>query len=102
MRKVVLPAFTERALRTQEPVIIRYADYLMTKLHEMAAAPETNGNGADINMNDWANFFAFDLIGDLAMGESFGCMEGSAYHPWVKMLYAYLKGRCLRYTCYSN
>jgi cytochrome P450 len=92
MRKIVLPAFTERALRTQEPVLIRYADYFMEKLQEMSTAPETRGNGADVNMNDWANFFAFDIIGDLAMGESFGCMEGSAYHPWVKMLYAYLKG----------
>lgn len=92
MRKVVLPAFTERALRTQEPVIIKYAMYMMERLQEIATAPGTNGKGADINMNDWANFFAFDLIGDLAMGESFGCMEGSSYHPWVKMLYSYLKG----------
>jgi cytochrome P450 len=92
MRKVVLPAFSERALRTQEPVIIKYAMYLMDKLQEIATAPENGAEGENINMNDWANFFAFDLIGDLAMGESFGCMEGSAYHPWVKMLYAYLKG----------
>jgi cytochrome P450 len=92
MRKVILPAFTERALRTQEPVIIKYAMCFMEKLQEIAAAQGNDGAGANINMNDWANFFAFDLVGDLAMGESFGCMEGSAYHPWVNMLYAYLKG----------
>jgi cytochrome P450 len=91
MRKVVVPAFTERALRTQEPVIIKYATYFMEKLQEMAAVPGNDGMGANVNMNDWANFFAFDLIGDLVMGESFGCMEGNAYHPWVKMLYAYIK-----------
>ncbi|KAF2871082.1 isotrichodermin C-15 hydroxylase [Massariosphaeria phaeospora] len=92
MRKVVLPAFTERALRAQEPVILGYATYLMDKFQEMATAPGTNGNGAAINVNDWFNFFAFDLIGDLTFGESFGCMQSSSYHPWVKMLYAYLKG----------
>ncbi|KAF1950336.1 cytochrome P450 [Byssothecium circinans] len=87
MRKVVTLAFTERALRYQEPVIIKYAMYLIEKFHEM-----TREKGADINVNDWFNFFAFDLIGNLSLGESFGCMEGSSYHPWVKMLYAYLKG----------
>jgi cytochrome P450 len=63
MRKVILPAFTERALRAQEPIIIKYAMYLMDKLQEMATAPENGAEGANINMNDWANFFAFDLIG---------------------------------------
>jgi cytochrome P450 len=92
MRKVVLPAFTERALRAQESVIVKYATQFMDKLQEMATAPNTMKAGANVNMNDWANYFAFDLIGDLAMGESFGCMESSAYHPWVKMIYNYLKG----------
>jgi cytochrome P450 len=80
LRKVILPPFTERALRTQEPIVIKYAMLLMDKLQEMATAPENGAEGANFNMNDWANFFAFDLIGDLVMGESFECMEGSAYH----------------------
>ncbi|KAF2677823.1 hypothetical protein K458DRAFT_423671 [Lentithecium fluviatile CBS 122367] len=52
MRKVVLPAFTERALRMQEPIIIKYATYLMDKLQEIANAPEADGKGASININD--------------------------------------------------
>lgn len=64
----------------------------MEKFQEMAIPPDGESSGANININDWFNFFAFDLIGDLSLGESFGCMEGNSYHPWVKMLYAYLKG----------
>ncbi|PVI04792.1 cytochrome P450 [Periconia macrospinosa] len=88
MRKVVTPAFTEKALRTQDPTITKYAMYLMEKLHEMVTA---DPKGATINVTDWFNFFAFDLIGDLSFGESFGCMENSSYHPWVKMLFMYMK-----------
>lgn len=28
------------------------------------------------------------MIGDLAFGEPFGCLESSEYHPWVKMIFA--------------
>jgi cytochrome P450 len=28
-------------------------------------------------------FFTFDVIGDLAFAESFGCLEQSKYHPWI-------------------
>lgn len=33
-----------------------------------------------------------DIIGDLALGESFGCLETSNYHPWVKTLNHFLQG----------
>jgi cytochrome P450 len=28
-------------------------------------------------------FFTFDVIGDLAFAEPFGCLEQSKYHPWI-------------------
>jgi cytochrome P450 len=32
-------------------------------------------------------FFAFDVIGDLAFAEPFGCLEQSKYHPWIDFVF---------------
>ena len=40
-----------------------------------------------MDMVKWYNFTTFDLIGDLAFGESFGCLDSGGYHPWVAMIF---------------
>jgi len=35
----------------------------------------------------WYNYFTFDVIGDLSLGDSFGCLDKSDYHPWVAAVY---------------
>jgi cytochrome P450 len=42
-------------------------------------------------MVQWYNFCTFDLIGDLAFGEPFGCLESGGYHPWVAMIFQNIK-----------
>jgi cytochrome P450 len=37
-------------------------------------------------MTRWYNFTTFDLIGDLAFGEPFGCLSESKYHWWVMVI----------------
>lgn len=37
------------------------------------------------------NYTTFDVIGDLAFGEAFGCLETSQYHPWVTMIFQSIK-----------
>jgi len=32
-------------------------------------------------------FFAFDVIGDLAFAEPFGCLEQSKHHPWIEFVF---------------
>jgi cytochrome P450 len=91
MRRAFSSAFSEKTLRDQEPVIERYADLAMRQFRAMAIAPETDGKGVVLNMVDWLNFFTIDVIGDLGFGESFGCLQDSAYHPWVKTLHNFLK-----------
>ena len=51
--------------------------------------------GVLVNMTDWLNFFTMDVIGDLAFGESFGCLQNGEYHSWVRTLFSYLKGMSL-------
>lgn len=37
------------------------------------------------------NYTTFDIIGDLAFGEAFGCLEESQYHPWVSVTFQSIK-----------
>lgn len=37
-------------------------------------------------MREWYNWTTFDVIGDLGFGSAFGCLDGSAYHPWVRLI----------------
>lgn len=92
MRRLLSSSFTEKSLRSQEPLIESYTDLLITRLRGLATAPTTKGNGVVINVVDWLNYFTVDIIGDLALGESFNCLENSNYHPWVETLNNFLKG----------
>ncbi|MCJ1387107.1 RNA polymerase II mediator complex subunit [Xylographa soralifera] len=92
LRKLMGSAFTEHSLRNQQPLIESYADLVVTKLHKLVAEPATGDNTATTNILDWLNYFTIDVMGDLAFGESFDCLQNSDYHPWIKTLHSFLKG----------
>lgn len=88
IRKVWGHAFTEKALRLQEPVLQMYVSKFIARLREVEAS------GA-LDIVQWLNFLTFDLTGDLAFGESFGCLEGRTLHPWISMIFAHFKSATL-------
>ncbi|KAI0409101.1 trichothecene C-15 hydroxylase [Xylaria palmicola] len=71
--------FSDRTMRAQEPIIGSYVDLLMRRLGE-----KCDNGGTALNMRDWYSWTTFDIIGDLAFGESFDCLKDSAYHAWVQ------------------
>ena len=85
IRKQLSPAFSEKALREQEDSIKGYVDLLIEKLKGVAAAD------TPIDMVMWYNFATFDLIGDLAIGKSFSCLNESQYHSWVSGIFKSIK-----------
>ncbi|KAH8658506.1 cytochrome P450 [Xylariales sp. PMI_506] len=85
MRRLLSHAFSEKALRGQEDVMKTYIDLLITKLAEIS------DEGQAVDIVQWYNFTTFDLIGDLAFGEPFGCLKSGGYHPWVAMLFDTIK-----------
>ena len=91
MRKIFAPAFTDKALKSQEPLIQYYVDLLIRRLRDIATAPGTDPKGTRINIVDWINYVTFDVISDLAFGESFHCLEDQKYHQWVWTFFAYIK-----------
>lgn len=76
-RRLLSHAFSEKALRGQEDILKGYIDLLIHRLSTQTDA------GRTVDLVQWYNFTTFDIIGDLAFGESFGCLEGGVYHPWV-------------------
>ena len=90
MRKALATSFTEKALRSQAPIIESYTALLTAKLREMVTSASTDK--VDIDLFEWMTFFTVDVIGDLALGESFHCLESSKLHPWVKTLNNFLQG----------
>src|SRR5690349_4607460 len=80
IRRLLSHAFSESALNEQESLQNVFFDLLFEKLYENVDGP-THGK---VELVHWLNFTAFDLIGDLSFGESFGALKSGEYHPWVK------------------
>ncbi|KAF4448693.1 oleate-activated transcription factor 1 [Fusarium austroafricanum] len=85
MRRLLSHAFSMKALRNQEDIIKHYVDLFVSRLTDRAR------QGTVVDMVAWYNFATFDLIGHLAMGQPFGCLENSEYHPWVRVLFNGIK-----------
>ena len=95
MRRVLENAFSVKAFREQEPIVLAYVDKLIRCLHEEVDRSDVN----KVDVVQWYNWMSFDIIGDLAFAESFNCLEDQAHHPWVEMVFGNLKGISLMGAC---
>jgi cytochrome P450 len=68
-RRALSHAFSQKALLEQESIIKGYVDMFIERLTPFAATDR------ELNMCDWFNFTTFDIIGDMAFGEPFGCLR---------------------------
>lgn len=90
LRRQMSPGFSDRSLREQEPIVRGYVDLLVRRLRERCApdggADEGGAGPAEgstpppssktaFDMRHWFNYVTYDIIGDLAFGESFSCLE---------------------------
>ena len=67
MRKTMSHGFSASALAAQEDRVHHYVDQLIHQIHKSA--------GDVMDMVRWYNWTAFDIIGELSFGESFGAVE---------------------------
>ncbi|KAJ0282876.1 hypothetical protein CBS470a_007591 [Colletotrichum nupharicola] len=91
VRRLMSHGFSSAALRDQEPMIRGYIDLLIQRLHENSQ----QGRKA-VDICAWFNYTTFDIIGDLTFGEPFGCLQQSAMHPWVELVFANVKTTAMR------
>ncbi|KAI9149656.1 Trichothecene C-4 hydroxylase [Paramyrothecium foliicola] len=73
-RKAMSHAFSPRGLQEQEPIVKGYLDMLIDRLKHVAE------KGEKTDMVQWYNFTLFDIIGDLAFGQSFGGLRDQVLH----------------------
>jgi cytochrome P450 len=76
-RKLLSHAFSDQALRDQEPLLKSYVDLLITQLRKHADSE----SGTD--MVEWLTYVTFDVVADLSFGSPFGNLANCEPHPWV-------------------
>lgn len=73
MRKSLAPAFSTKALMDQEQIVQRCVDGFIVKLSTEGTKP------SGLNMTKWFEMLAFDILGEMAFGETFHCVENGKY-----------------------
>ncbi|GME64940.1 hypothetical protein AJ79_09813 [Neofusicoccum parvum] len=81
IRRQLAHAFSEKAMREQEDLITHYIDLLVDRLAGAARSAEA------VDMVKWYNLTTFDVISDLAFGQSFAALQSGEYHPWVASVF---------------
>ncbi|KAI2636529.1 cytochrome P450 [Hypomontagnella submonticulosa] len=76
-RRAMLPAFSDKALAQQEPLMKVYVDLLIERLREIA------NTGKPTDMVKWYNFTTFDLIADLAYGTPLNGLAEGKSNAWL-------------------
>lgn len=74
MRKSLSHGFSASALGLQEDRIHHFVNLLMHQIEQRYT--ETPGD-----MTKWYNYATFDVIGELAFGDPFGCLESGEQYP---------------------
>ncbi|KAI3340200.1 cytochrome P450 [Ustulina deusta] len=77
LRRALLPAFSERALNAQEPLLQKYADLVIARSRE----------ATELDISKLMNFAMFDIMADFAFGESLHMLERGQYSEWVAKVF---------------
>ncbi|KAF2807450.1 cytochrome P450 [Mytilinidion resinicola] len=78
-RKTWERGFGSKQLRDFEPRVIRLLDILVSQLRERV--------GTTQNMTRWSEYFAYDVMSDLAFSEDFGMLKAAKPHPYIPALH---------------
>lgn len=89
VRKTLSHGFSAQAMMDQEPIFRHYVNLLVEKLKAAIASDPVQ------EITAWYNWATFDMVGDLVFGESFGCLENTRYHPWVKLIFKNIEGQAI-------
>ncbi|KAI1123217.1 cytochrome P450 [Nemania abortiva] len=73
-------AFTTKALRSYDSRVIKYADQFVTQMERRI--------GQNVNITDWLEWYAFDVMGDLAFGRSFKALENGKSHIYIDTMHS--------------
>lgn len=80
-RKLFSNAFSDRGLRSQEPLFTEHRNKLMAALEGIAES------GQSIDIAQWFNFFTFDVMADLTFSEPFGLLDNLKSLPGIDLIF---------------
>ena len=83
-RRLLASGFSDKGMRAQQPMIQYYIKLLLQRLRERS------GSGSQ-DISEGYNWITFDIIGDLAFGESFDCLQNGKTHDWIASIQGNVK-----------
>ncbi|KAJ5870143.1 cytochrome P450 [Penicillium solitum] len=85
MRKLLSAAFATKSLVEQEVIVAQAIDLFIDQLGRKGG-PETSG----LDLTKWYEMAAFDILGEMAFGESFNCIKSGEPHFWSELVLDHL------------
>lgn len=82
-RKLIGPAFAERTIRAQEPMIRDYCNQLIAALRNRSGTSHYPTSDGLVNIIPWTQFIISDILSHMLFGSGLACLQHGEYHPWV-------------------
>ncbi|USP81367.1 cytochrome P450 [Curvularia clavata] len=86
-RRIYAYAFSDKALKQQEPLIRNYADSLVRVVKESS----TNSPKTGVDICKLLNCTTFDIMAELTFGEPLGLLQQSEFTPWVAAIFKHIR-----------
>lgn len=75
MKRLLSAAFSTKALSEQEDIVQQCIGNFVDRIGRDGAGPK------GLNVSEWYEMVAFDILGEMAFGESFHCVDKGFYSP---------------------
>lgn len=85
------PAFSDKAQRGYEDLLQEHVDTFIQRIRGFldTAAQKHHQKSVDVDLLEWVSYATFDILGDVAFGESFGCLKYGKFHPSIMLVQQY-------------
>ena len=79
MRRLVMPAFSDRAIQRQEPALQAHVTRLIQQLNDRQSRP--------VDIGKQMSYLTFDILGEVGFGESFNTLQSKLNRFLVELLF---------------
>ena len=97
LKSILADGFSEKNIKRQERIIMGHVDLMIKRLREKCrTAPDASNardetkpspDGTVLDLTEWFCWLVCDIVGDLTLGTSFGCLQNLAVNPYVAFLF---------------
>ncbi|KAL2833626.1 cytochrome P450 [Aspergillus pseudoustus] len=96
-KKNLAAAFSLKALHAQDGIVQGVIDGFVAKAGRLCREGSGGRGGTrwkegGIDVTEWYEMVAFDILGEMAFGEGFGCVEREEHHFWIRLILDHLIG----------